>query len=50
MAMLAQRFERFACVLLDSDTWIERANGHWRGSTSARRLTPAGTMEAFALP
>lgn len=47
MALMARRFNRHECVLLENDTWIDRVQGRWYASPNANKLSATGQVERF---
>ncbi len=47
MALFADRFDAYDCVILDPETWLDRVDGTWTACESAKRLTREGSTERF---
>lgn len=47
VALFARRFSRYACVILDERTILERYDGQWHANEGTQKLGEDGTLKPF---
>ena len=48
VSLMARRFSRFACVVFDEQTILDRIDGHWRSEGEPLQMMPNGTTQVYS--